>query len=86
MYSLDVAHYEPRCRGCRRRSGWARRSGGRWRAVDPATVLEQYRGGLGVKTIARLYGHSPAAVRAALVEQGEPIRARSAPFAPRRTR
>lgn len=39
-----------------------------------------YRDGLGVKTIARLFGHPPAAVRTLLLEQGEELRAYSAPL------
>jgi hypothetical protein len=83
-YSLDLARYLPRCRGCHRRVDWARRNAGR-PPLDPQACLMHYRDGLGVKTIARMFGHPPAVVRAVLLEQGEEIRAHSAPLGRQRS-
>lgn len=84
-YSLDPAHYRPRCRSCHRRVDWARRHEGR-PALDLQQCLMHYRDGLSLAAIGRMFGHTSADVRALLVEAGEPIRARSAKYAGERKR
>jgi hypothetical protein len=77
-YSVDVAHYRPRCRSCHRRAtvAQARPRGQSASVVDIERAVALYRGGVATTGIARVLGTSRTAVYTALRKHGEPMRPR----------
>lgn len=63
-YSLDPAHYRPRCRGCHRQR----------RVADTGRMVRLYQDGASLAGIASQLGVGRAAVRSALLAHGVVIR------------
>jgi hypothetical protein len=79
-YSLDLAHYRPRCRYCHRRAVSARAAdlpgapAARGRRFDIERAAALYRAGASCRGIGSLMGVSADATRRALRTHGVPLR------------
>lgn len=74
VYSLDTAHYQAKCRSCRRRADWSHRRRDR-APLDLEECRQLYAAGCSTKGIGRIFGYTSADVRDVLSTAGVQIRA-----------